>query len=119
MPDRPVVVDCYDGHSIWVNSRALALAHITRETPDIREGAAVVGIIVRDPATGEPTGVLKEQAAHLVRDVIPAPTREKKLQALRARIEGSEPPRRDQRGERQRQPWRRWSCTPNSAAAAS
>ena len=84
VPDRPVVVDCYDGHSIWVNSKALALAHITRETPDIREGAAVVGIIVRDPATGEPTGVLKEQAAHLVRDVIPAPTREKKLQALLA-----------------------------------
>lgn len=82
VPDRPVVVDCYDGHSIWVNSKALALAHITRDTPDIKEGREVVGIIVRDPATGEPTGVLKEQAAHLVRDVIPASTRDEKLQAL-------------------------------------
>jgi predicted amidohydrolase YtcJ len=77
-------VDCYDGHSIWVNSKALALAHITRQTPDVREGATVVGIIVRDPVTGEPTGVLKEQAARLVRNVIPAPTREEQLQALRA-----------------------------------
>lgn len=84
VPDRPVVVDCYDGHSIWVNSKALALAHITRETPDVKQGATVVGIIVRDPATGEPTGVLKEQAGHLIRDLIPPPTREKKLQALLA-----------------------------------
>jgi hypothetical protein len=84
VPDRPVVVDCYDGHSIWVNSQALALAHITRETPDIKEGAVVVGIIVRDPATGEPTGVLKEQATSMVHDVIPPPSREKEFAALRA-----------------------------------
>jgi predicted amidohydrolase YtcJ len=83
VPDRPVVVDCYDGHSIWVNSKALALAQITRSTPDVKSGATVVGIIVRDPNTGEPTGVLKEQAARLVRDVIPAPTHEEQLQALR------------------------------------
>ena len=44
VPDRPVVVDCYDGHSIWVNSKALALAHITRARPRTSsDGATVVG----------------------------------------------------------------------------
>lgn len=34
VPDRPAVMTCYDGHNIWVNSRALALAGITRATPN-------------------------------------------------------------------------------------
>lgn len=82
--DRPVVVDCYDGHSVWLNSRALALAGIDRNTPDVKQGDVVVGTVVHDPATGEPTGVLKEQATDLVRRVIPQPTREEKLKAIRA-----------------------------------
>ena len=49
---------CYDGHSLWVNSRALAIAGITKDTPDPKNG-----VIVKDPKTGEPTGVLKESAA--------------------------------------------------------
>jgi len=83
VPDRPVVVDCYDGHSVWLNSRALALAHIDRNTPDVTQGDVVVGTIVHDPVTGEPTGVLKEAASELVRRVIPKPTREEKLKAIR------------------------------------
>jgi hypothetical protein len=82
--DRPVVLENYDGHSIWVNSKALELAGITRETPDPREGEIVVGTIVRDPATGEATGVLKEQAVELVNRVLPKPSREQNLAALRA-----------------------------------
>jgi predicted amidohydrolase YtcJ len=84
VPDRPVVLECYDGHSLWVNSRALALAGITRSTPDPKKGGLVVGTIVRDPATGEATGVLKEDAMDIMRRAIPQPTRAEKLQALRA-----------------------------------
>ncbi len=34
VPDRPAYMECYDGHSGWANSKALALAGITRDTPD-------------------------------------------------------------------------------------
>ncbi len=81
--DRPVVLENYDGHSYWVNSKALELAGINRTTPDVKEGELTVGIIVRDPATGEPAGVLKERAAGLMDKAIPQPSREEKLAALR------------------------------------
>lgn len=89
VPDRPVVLECYDGHSIWVNSRALALAGVTKNTPDVKQGTVVTGTVVRDPATGEPTGVLKEEAVGLVRRVIPEPSRIAKLDALRAGLEAA------------------------------
>jgi len=78
-PDRPVFLEGYDGHTYWANSKALALAGITRETPNPPNG-----IIVRDPQTGEATGALKESAQNLVAKVIPKPTRADKLLALRA-----------------------------------
>ncbi len=82
VPDRPAYMECYDGHSGWANSKALALAGITRDTRD-----PVNGVIVRDPKTGEPTGALKESATGLVDKVIPVPTPERRyellLQALR------------------------------------
>jgi predicted amidohydrolase YtcJ len=78
-PDRPVSLEGYDGHTYWANSKALALAGITRETPNPPNG-----IIVRDPQTGEATGALKESAQGLVAKVIPKPTRPEKLLALRA-----------------------------------
>jgi hypothetical protein len=84
VPDRPVVIECYDGHSVWVNSKALALAGIDKNTPDPKLGSAIVGTIVRDPVTGEATGVLKEEAMRIIRGVIPHPTREEKSRALRA-----------------------------------
>lgn len=84
VPDRPMVLECYDGHSVWPNSRALALAGIDKNTPDPQHAGIVVGAVVHDPATGEPTGVLKEEAVDLVRRVIPKPGREEKLRALRA-----------------------------------
>jgi len=79
--DRPAVMNCYDGHSIWVNSKVLALAKITRDTRN-----PVNGLIVKDPKTGEPTGHLKEAAADLVRRVMPKPTEEEKRAALRAAV---------------------------------
>ncbi len=75
--DRPVFLVGYDGHSTWVNSKALEAAGITRSTPDPPNGA-----IVHD-ASGEPTGALKEDADRLVRRVIPEPSSEEKLAALR------------------------------------
>jgi len=71
VPDRPAYMTCYDGHSGWANSKALALAGITRNTKDPENG-----LIVRDPATGEPTGALKEAATDLVESKIPKPDAE-------------------------------------------
>ncbi|HRN60938.1 MAG TPA: amidohydrolase [Gammaproteobacteria bacterium] len=64
-PDNPVFVQRLDGHMGLANSRALALAGITRDTPDPAGGE-----IVRD-ANGEPTGVLKDDAMDAVFAVIP------------------------------------------------
>ena len=77
VPDRPVYLAAYDGHTALANSKALQAAGITRKTPDPPSG-----IIVRDPVTGEPTGVLKEAAEQLVARVIPQPTREEELDRL-------------------------------------
>lgn len=79
--DRPALMECYDGHTVWVNSAALKLAGITKATPD-----PVNGLIVRDPKTGEPTGVLKESAQALVRKAVPALTHDDKLALLRRAI---------------------------------
>jgi len=78
-PDRPVFLEGYDGHTYWANSKALAMAEITKATPDPPNGT-----IVHDPATGEPTGALKESAADLVAKILPKTTRAEKLDALRA-----------------------------------
>lgn len=67
-PNNPVFIP-RGGHVITVNSKALELAGITKETPNPQGG-----VIVRDPATGEATGVLLETAAYLVRKVLPPPT---------------------------------------------
>jgi hypothetical protein len=77
VPDRPVYLLAYDGHSSLANSKALQAAGITRKTPDPPSG-----IIVRNPATGEPTGVLKEAAGPLVAKVIPQPTRDEERDSL-------------------------------------
>ncbi len=65
-PSNPVVIERVDGHSIWVNSLALERAGITKETGD-----PFGGEILKDPMTGEPTGILTEAATGLVR--IPGP----------------------------------------------
>ena len=57
--DRPVFLMNRDVHGAWVNSKALEIAGIDRDTPDPPDGR-----IERDPATGEPTGTLHEGAAY-------------------------------------------------------
>ena len=81
VPDRPAYLTAYDGHTGWANTRALRLANITRRTKNPPGGT-----VVRDPRTGEPTGVLKEAAMRLMRDAAPQPTREDKLAGLRAAL---------------------------------
>jgi predicted amidohydrolase YtcJ len=69
-PDNPVWVTRLDGHMSVANSAALAAARVTKATPDV-EG----GVIVRD-ASGEPTGLLKDNAQGLVDDSLPDPPAE-------------------------------------------
>ena len=59
VPDRPVFLNHIDGHYAWVNSLALDLAEVTKDTP-VPPG----GEIVIDESTGEPTGILLEQLRH-------------------------------------------------------
>lgn len=82
VPDRPAHMECYDGHTSWVNSKALELAGITRNTPDPPNG-----VIARDPESGEPTGILKESAQRLLEGVLPEVSREDRLRAIRAAVE--------------------------------
>ncbi|MGH8443927.1 MAG: amidohydrolase [Solimonas sp.] len=58
--DRPAVLKAIDGHHMWVNTRALEIAGITRDTPDPLPGKSW---FQRDPQSGEPTGFIVEGAA--------------------------------------------------------
>jgi predicted amidohydrolase YtcJ len=75
-PHNPVALWRSDGHLAWVNSQTLRAAGITAETPDPE-----AGIIDRDE-TGHPTGILRERAISLVRDVMPPPQDDELDQAL-------------------------------------
>ena len=75
--ERPMLLWGTDGHTGWVNSRALELAKITRGTKDPADGR-----IERD-AQGEPTGFLVDGAVGLVLGVMEKPTPEKRLEKLR------------------------------------
>ena len=80
-PDNPVCVNRLDGHMILANSLALKLAGVTKDTP-VPPG----GEIVKDPATGEPTGILKDMAADLVYALVPEPSFAEKLEAAEASL---------------------------------
>jgi predicted amidohydrolase YtcJ len=75
-PDNPVFLGDTSEHSGWANSRALALAGITRTTANPHSG-----IIERD-VHGEPTGVLREDAMLLVRRHVPEASDEEVRAAL-------------------------------------
>lgn len=81
-PNTPVFVSRLDGHMALANSLTLKLAGITRATPN-PEG----GLIVRDPSTGEATGVLKDAAMSFVWKIIPDSSFDEKLAAARAATE--------------------------------
>ena len=74
---RPVILERADGHAVIVNSLALKIAGIGRDTPDPAGGQ-----ILRDPATGLPTGMLIDTAMDLVQRMVPAATEEDLARAL-------------------------------------
>ena len=80
--DRPLFVGRLDGHMSLANSKALELAGISAETPD-----PPGGIIVRDSFSGEPTGILKDEAQSLVTAVIPEPSDKEMDKALARAME--------------------------------
>jgi len=81
-PDNPVCINRLDGHMVLANSLALKLGGVTRNTP-----VPAGGEIVKNPATGEPTGILKDAAMDLVYNRIPIPTLEQNLKAAGAAMQ--------------------------------
>jgi len=77
-PDNPVVLAHRSLHACVLNSRALALAHITMETEEPAGGR-----IERDPETGEPTGVLIDMLGYVRYRVMPPMSDAELEQALR------------------------------------
>ncbi|EFJ44615.1 hypothetical protein VOLCADRAFT_94988 [Volvox carteri f. nagariensis] len=77
--DHPAYLTRHDLHMALVNTAALQLAGIGPHTPD-PEG----GLIDRDPATGRPTGLLRERAMALVESLLPAPSPAERRTALAA-----------------------------------
>jgi predicted amidohydrolase YtcJ len=77
-PDHPVWVNRSDGHMMLANALAMRRAGVDRSTPDVPGGE-----IVRD-ALGRPTGIFKDAATNLVDRVVPLPTRERVLDAIRS-----------------------------------
>jgi predicted amidohydrolase YtcJ len=73
-PDIPVVLNRVDGHAIIVNSKALKLAGITKDTK--ADGGQI------EIANGEPTGILVDNPMELVFKIIPKPTRKIQIAAL-------------------------------------
>jgi predicted amidohydrolase YtcJ len=77
-PANPVFIERVDGHMALANSAALRAAGVMRDTKDVSGGT-----IARD-ASGEPTGILKDNALSLVGRVIPSPSPELQDRALEA-----------------------------------
>jgi predicted amidohydrolase YtcJ len=76
-PNNPVYLDHVSGHLAVANSAALALAGITRNTPD-----PAGGVIERD-ASGNPTGIVKDTAMQLVANLLPPDPPDINIQAAK------------------------------------
>lgn len=70
-PSNPVILTRVCGHICVVNSKALKLAGITRDTVALSGGQ-----IDKNPETSEPTGILRENATDLAWDIVPEPSEE-------------------------------------------
>jgi predicted amidohydrolase YtcJ len=77
-PDHPVALWRCDLHLVSVNSLALKLAGIDAATPNPPDG------VIEKDAAGRPTGVLRELAPNLIKAVIPEPTGDELMAAMRS-----------------------------------
>ncbi len=77
VPDRPAFFVNRDGHGAWVNSRALALAGLTRDSPDPPDGR------IERESDGTPSGTLHEGAMERFKPLVPDPTPEDLVEGLR------------------------------------
>ncbi len=68
VPNRPVIILEETSHSAFVNSRALEIAGLNADSSD-----PVGGIIMKDPVTGEPNGILIDNAGNIVMDIALSP----------------------------------------------
>jgi predicted amidohydrolase YtcJ len=75
--DVPIVILHTSGHLLVANSAALKLARLTKDTEEIPGG-----VIQRDPATGEPNGIIEEQAAYAFLPFFPRQTREEQVRVF-------------------------------------
>jgi predicted amidohydrolase YtcJ len=75
-PRNPVFL--HGGHTMYLNSAALKLAGITRDTPN-----PYGGVITKDKQTGEPTGQLIDSASALTNGLLPRATYKDKIEGLR------------------------------------
>src|SRR5881392_2249267 len=76
-PSNPVFVNRLDGHEALANAAAMRAAAVTKATPTPSGGE-----ILRDPRTGEPTGIFKDRALDLVGHAIPDPSPAQRDSAL-------------------------------------
>jgi predicted amidohydrolase YtcJ len=76
VPDRPVYLPVRDGHSAWVNTRALEIAGLDKNSPDPADGR------IEREADGTPSGLLHEGAMGLVGQFAPQPTRDDYFKGL-------------------------------------
>ncbi|MBI3273241.1 MAG: amidohydrolase [Planctomycetes bacterium] len=79
--DRPALLESYDGHAAWANTKALERAGVTAATPDPPGGR-----VVREEDGKTPQGALLEGAGGLLDDALPATDRDAQLRALEAAL---------------------------------
>ncbi|MEM7097667.1 MAG: amidohydrolase [Pseudomonadota bacterium] len=80
-PNHPVALTDFSGHAIWANSKAMEIVGINADTVP-----PPGGVIVKD-GQGQPTGLLFEGAAWMIRGKIPEPTEAENRQALQGAMQ--------------------------------
>ena len=78
VPDKPVFLYSQSGHSAWLNSKALEVAGITKDTPVTK-----TFIYSKHPDTSEPTGRIDEYAMGHVEKILPMTSPERMLPGIR------------------------------------
>lgn len=79
--DRPAFLEAADGHNAWVNSQALSLAGVSADTPSPPHG------VIEHREDGTPSGTLRESAMSLVTAIMPTPSADEDIAALRAGLQ--------------------------------